>query len=76
MKKLLATAAILSLVSASSFAQTGADATPPAPAPEAPAPMMSGTIAGVPVVTAVVAGVIVAAVAVAVSDSNSTTTHH
>lgn len=75
MKKLLAAAAILSLVSASSFAQTGAD-TAPAPAPVAPAPMMSGTIAGVPVVTAVVAGVIVAAVAVAVSDSNSTTTHH
>lgn len=74
MKKLLATAAILSLVSASSFAQTAADV--PAPAPVAPAPMMSGTIAGVPVVTAVVAGVIVAAVAVAVSDSNSTTTHH
>lgn len=75
MKKLLATAAILSLVSVQAFAQTGADATPPAP-PAAPAPMMSGTVAGVPVTAVVVAGVIVAAVAVAASDSNSTTTHH
>lgn len=74
MKKLLATAAILSLVSVQAFAQTGAEVAPPPPV--APAPMMAGTIAGVPVVTAVVAGVIVAAVAVAVSDSNSTTTHH
>ena len=73
MKKILAIAAVLSLVSAQSFAQTGADA---APAPTAPAPLMSGTIAGVPTATVIVAGVVVAAIAVAVSDSNSTTTHH
>lgn len=73
MNKFLATAAILSLVSASSFAQTGAE---PAPAPTAPAPMMGGTIAGYPTASVIVAGVVVAAVAVAVSDSNSTTTHH
>ncbi|WP_426110171.1 hypothetical protein [Massilia sp. PWRC2] len=72
MKKLLATAAILSLVSVQAFAQTGAEAA----APVAPAPVAATTIAGVSVTTAVVAGVIVAAVAVAVSDSNSTTTHH
>lgn len=74
MKKLLATAAILSLVSVQAFAQTGADAATAAPV--APAPVAATTIAGVSVTTAVVAGVIVAAVAVAASDSNSTTTHH
>jgi hypothetical protein len=68
MKKLLATAAVLSLVSAQAFAQT-------TPAPVAPAPM--GTmIAGYPLGTVIVAGIVVAAVAVAVSDSNSSTTHH
>jgi hypothetical protein len=72
MKKLLATAAVLSLFSAQVFAQTTPE---PAPAPVAPAPMGT-TIAGYPVGTVVVAGIVVAAVAVAVSDSNSTTTHH
>jgi hypothetical protein len=71
MKKLLATAAVLSLFSAQVFAQTT-----PEPAPVAPAPMSSTMIAGYPIGTVVVAGIVVAAVAVAVSDSNSTTTHH
>lgn len=74
MKKIFATAAILSLVSAQAFAQTSQSNTPPAPV--APAPMMNSTIGGVPVATAVVVAVAIAAVAVAVSDSNSTTTHH
>jgi hypothetical protein len=71
MKKLLATAAVLSLFSAQAFAQT----TPEPAAPVAPAPMGT-TIAGYPLGTVIVAGIVVAAVAVAVSDSNSTTTHH
>lgn len=74
MKKLLATAAILSLVSVQAFAQTGAEAA--VAVPVAPAPIAAATLAGVSVTTAVVAGAIVAAVAVAASGSNSTTTHH
>jgi hypothetical protein len=70
MKKLLATAAVLSLFSAQAFAQATPEAAPVAPAP------MGTTIAGYPLGTVIVAGIVVAAVAVAVSDSNSTTTHH
>jgi hypothetical protein len=74
MKKILATAAILSLVSAQAFAQTAA--TEPMPAPVAPSPLSTPLVGGVTVGTAVVVGIAIAAVAVAVSDSNSTTTHH
>ena len=75
MKKLLATAAILGLVSAQAFAQTAP--VEPTPAPVAPARLMDKPfVGGVTVGTAVVLGVAIAAVAVAASDSNSTTTHH
>jgi multisubunit Na+/H+ antiporter MnhC subunit len=74
MKKIFATAAMLTLVTGQVFAQT---APADAPAPSAPARMMDRPfVGGVTVGTAIVVGIAVAAVAVAVSDSNSTTTHH
>lgn len=73
MKKIFATAAMLTLVTGQVFAQTAA----PDAAPSAPARMMDKPfVGGVTVGTAIVVGIAVAAVAVAVSDSNSTTTHH
>jgi multisubunit Na+/H+ antiporter MnhC subunit len=75
MKKIFATAAMLTLVTGQVFAQTAAPEV--APAPSAPARMMDRPfVGGVTVGTAIVVGIAVAAVAVAVSDSNSTTTHH
>jgi multisubunit Na+/H+ antiporter MnhC subunit len=75
MKKIFATAAMLTLVTGQVFAQTAAPEV--ASAPSAPASMMARPfVGGVTVGTAVVVGIAVAAVAVAVSDSNSTTTHH
>jgi multisubunit Na+/H+ antiporter MnhC subunit len=73
MKKIFATAAMLTLVTGQVFAQTAA----PEAAPSAPARMMDKPfVGGVTVGTAIVVGIAVAAIAVAVSDSNSTTTHH
>ena len=72
MKKILSIAAVLALVSGQAFAQVAA---PAAAAPVAPAPMGS-LVFGYPVATVVVAAAVVAAAAVAISDSNSTTTHH
>jgi hypothetical protein len=75
MKKIFATAAMLTLVTGQVFAQTAAPEV--APAPSAPARMMDRPfVGGVTVGTAIVVGIAVAAIAVAVSDSNSTTTHH
>jgi hypothetical protein len=86
MKKLIATVAILGMISAPVFAQEAAPAAAGSAAPAAAAPAAAGTaaagtatglgVAGLSTAAIVGIGVAVAAVAVAASDSSSTTTHH
>ncbi|WP_332878345.1 hypothetical protein [Massilia sp. S19_KUP03_FR1] len=82
MKKLFATVAILSMISAPVFAQSTAPAAAGSAAPAAPAAAgtaAAGTgfgVAGLSTAAMVGIGAAVAAVAVVASDNNSTTTHH